>query len=60
MYLYREGLAQFPTALQPSKLTRSGYKAFALRVKGHGRDLLATCSCWGLPIGDECRQRVEL
>jgi hypothetical protein len=36
------------------------YKAFALRVKGHGRDLLATCSCWGLPIGDECRQRVGL
>jgi hypothetical protein len=33
------------------------YKAFALRVKGYGRDLLATCSCWGLPIGPECRQR---
>jgi hypothetical protein len=36
------------------------YKSFALRVKGYGRDLMATCSCWGLPVGVECRRRVGL
>jgi hypothetical protein len=36
------------------------YKAFALRVKGHGRDLGATCACWGRPIDNECRRRLGL
>jgi hypothetical protein len=35
------------------------YKAFALRVKGYGRDLDATCQCWELPM-QQCRQRLGL
>jgi|SRR5678815_4221498 hypothetical protein len=36
------------------------YKAFALRVKGYGRDFMATCHCWGLPPGAACRQRIGI
>ena len=36
------------------------YKAFALRVGGYGRDLDATCACWGLPTNNECRRRIGL
>lgn len=41
------------------------YKAFALRVGGHGRDFPADCRCWGLNPRDpaqrnECRRRLGL
>jgi hypothetical protein len=36
------------------------YKAFALRIRGYGRDLEATCACWDLPPDAECRQRLGL
>jgi len=36
------------------------YKAFALRVRGYGRDLDATCACWDLPPNNECRRRIGL
>jgi hypothetical protein len=35
------------------------YQAFALKIKGHARDLCETCTCWDLPE-DECRRRLGL